>query len=745
MRKNMMMNDQWIFTKEWSEELLQVFKKGEVVTVPHAMSEMGLHYSDEKDLWLISGYQREIEYNPSWKNKRVIIRFEGVMAVGTLYINGVQIAEHKGGYTPWEVDLTDNLKEGKNLLTIKVDSRERADVPPFGAQIDYLCYNGIYRDVSLRIVDEVSIQDILISQKNALSNPTLTGTIRLRNANQIKSNSTITLSLNEQSKELFKQEIPVNLTGELFQDIPVDILLNLPNIKLWSLENPHLYEIKVSIDEDISTKSFGFREAIFKTDGFYLNGEKIKIRGLNRHQSFPYKGYAMPSRAQKKDADILKYELGLNLVRTSHYPQSPYFLDRCDEIGLLVFEEIPGWQHIGDLAWQELSIQYVQEMIERDIHHPSIVLWGVRINESDDNHDFYIKTNTLARKLDPTRQTGGVRCISHSEMLEDVYTVNDFVQDHVRESLRGQKEVTGLDKYVPYLVTEYNGHMYPTKSYDQEERVVEHTRRHYRILAAAGSDNYICGAVGWCAFDYHTHFDFGSGDRFCYHGVMDIFRNPKFAAGAYRSQGDQKPFLQAVSYWTRGDRSVGGVLPLMISTNCDYIKAFYGDKELGTFFPAEGRYQGLQHPPIIVEQRELPNNLPPVFQDEWGADFQHGRIEGYIDGKCVIVQELAKDPILANLEIKADDLELVAPSEGSEWDTTRISVIAKDQKGNRLPYINLPIHISVKGGGKLIGDELAVLEGGSYAFWVETTHVQDIEIKISNPNIESPTLVLNVK
>ncbi|MGL4676616.1 MAG: glycoside hydrolase family 2 TIM barrel-domain containing protein [Brevinema sp.] len=745
MRNILMINDHWIFMEHWDDSLIKTKGKGEIVTIPHAMKEIDLHYADESLLWLISGYQRELIVIPEWKGKRVILRFEGVMAVGELFVNGQSVIEHKGGYTPWEADITDYIIEGTNLLTVKVDSREREDVPPFGAQIDYLCYNGIYREVSLRIVDPISIQEILISQKNALTTPILVGSIRICNPSNIKKDITLSLSIDDQSKSIFTEEFPVSLTGELMQDIPICSTIEKSKIILWSLENPYLYQVSASIGEDKIHRSFGFREALFTAQGFFLNGVKIKLRGLNRHQSFPYKGYAMPARAQKKDADILKYELGLNLVRTSHYPQSPHFLDRCDEIGLLVFEEIPGWQYIGDLAWQELSIRYVQQMIERDIHHPSIILWGVRINESNDNHDFYTKTNACAHNLDPTRQTGGVRCISHSEMLEDVYTMNDFIQNHEREALRGQKEVTGLTEYVPYLVTEYNGHMYPTKSYDQEERQVEHTHRHYRIIAAAGQDKYICGSIGWCAFDYHTHADFGAGDRFCYHGVMDIFRISKFAAGAYKAQNTTKPFLQTISVWARGERSEGGVLPLMISTNCDYIKIYFGDHELGLFFPAEGRYRGIPHPPVIVEPWRCPSNLPSFIDRGWGDRWHNCKIEGYINSQCVISQEMVSHPILYSLEVVADDKELNAPVNGDTWDTTRITVIAKDQVGNRLPYINLPIQINIKGGAKLIGNEMVALEGGVYAFWVQTTHAEDIMIEVATPLFITPKLILPVK
>ena len=152
------------------------------------------------------------------------------------------------------------------------------------------------------------------------------------------------------------------------------------------------------IDED--TRRIGFREAMFTDHGFSLNGKIIKLRGLDRHQTFPFVGQAMPARVQRQDADILRKHLHCNIVRTSHYPQSRHFLDRCDEIGLLVLEEIPGWQHIGDEEWKQLAIDNVGRMIRRDWNHPSIILWGVRINESRDDHDFYTRTNALAHALD---------------------------------------------------------------------------------------------------------------------------------------------------------------------------------------------------------------------------------------------------------------------------------------------------------------------------------------------------------
>ena len=203
-------------------------------------------------------------------------------------------------------------------------------------------------------------------------------------------------------------------------------------VKAWSVDEPNVYRVTVDLSfneekTDYAESTFGLREAVFRRDGFYLNGRKLKIRGLDRHQCYPYVGYAMPESIQRDDARILKYHLGLNAVRTSHYPQSKYFLDECDRLGLLVFTEAPGWQHIDQSpVWRAQHIKNIRDMIHDDWNHPSIVLWGVRINESLDDDDLYKEANAVARKLDPTRQTSGVRYLKQSSFLEDVYAFNDF-------------------------------------------------------------------------------------------------------------------------------------------------------------------------------------------------------------------------------------------------------------------------------------------------------------------------------
>ncbi|AUJ50589.1 glycoside hydrolase family 2 protein [Brachyspira hyodysenteriae] len=736
MREIINFNTNWKFTKEWNDNIKIEKLNGENITLPHTVAEIPLHYFSESDTWLVSGYQNTFKYDKSkLQGKRVLINFEAAMAACEVFVNEKSFGEHKGGYLPFIYDITDELKDGENIIAVKLDSTEREDIPPFGNEIDYLCYGGIYREVQIIIVDDVSIENVMLT---GLANQNITGKIRIRNTKKESVKETIAINLYNREYHIceIKKEITLK-KGELFTDIKIDEHIDSDRIELWDIDNPRLYRLEVSLpNEDSVSIKIGFRDAKFTENGFFLNDKRVKLRGLNRHQSFPYVGYAMPERIQKKDADILKFDLGLNIVRSSHYPASRHFLDRCDEIGLMVFEEIPGWQHIGDKKWQSVSIENVKDMIERDFHHASIIIWGVRINESQDNHSFYKETNKKAHELDKTRQTGGVRYLVGSELLEDVYTMNDFNYDGVADPLRAQKFVTKLDKNVPYMITEYNGHMFPTKMQDCEERLMEHTKRHFEIINAVAIDKHISGSTGWCAFDYHTHYNFGSGDRICYHGVYDMFRNPKLAASAYSSQMSTRNeiILEPITIYARGERAIGGISPLMVATNCDYVELYYRDELMAKEYPATGKYQGLKHAPVIIKMEV---NIPGVSDMGWGDM----KLIGYIDGKPAIEKNYLNNPTFKGLEVKADDDEINAVSGGSAWDSTRITVKAVDAIGNRLPYINEAITIEVKGAGELIGNDNPVLEGGYYSFWVKSNKSKgSIKVTVKNKRVKETTI-----
>lgn len=752
MRKIIDINNDWYYKAQYENGLenLNSLNGFEKVNLPHTNVELPYNYFNEKDYQTISCYKYPFSISGEYKDKIIYAHFEGVMAYAHVYLNGCFVGEHKGGYTPFDIRIDEalNCSSNKNMLTVVVDSTERDDIPPFGGQIDYLTYGGIYREVSLCIYDDIFIDNVKIETNKVLEDEkSINLNAYIKNINSQTGDAEFKVKINEKcGKEIYSSTF--NEKVEANRDLYNFSIDGLKDIKLWDIDNPNLYEITVSINingrSDEYADVFGFRKAEFTPKGFYLNGKKLKLIGLNRHQSFPYVGYAMPKRVQEKDAEILKKDLHLNLVRTSHYPQSKHFINKCDELGLLVFEEIPGWQHIGNDEWKEVAKENEREMIKRDWNHPSVILWGVRINESEDDDAFYLDTNKIAHNLDSTRQTGGVRYITNSHFLEDVYTFNDFNYDGVKKPLRKQEEVTGLDHKVPYLVTEFCGHMYPTKRFDQEERQMEYALRHLEIQNASYLDESISGAIGWCAFDYNTHKDFGSGDRICYHGVMDMFRIHKFASYVYKSQvsPEVEPVLQPVTFWARGERSIGWMLPLVIFTNCDYIEFIYGDDGddmlAKKVYPAREKYKGIPYPPVIIDY----SVITPEEVSSWGMVWKDAAIKGYYKGKQIIERKFSKNPVPSELYVEADDLILSSRNK----DATRIVVKILDQCGNLLPFIDDIIKIEVNGPARLQGPKEVAVKGGAVAFWIETINEKgNVDITVKSQVLGQKSVQIEVR
>jgi beta-galactosidase len=671
----------------------------ERIVIPHTNVKLPWHSFDEKTYEFVSSYRRRFKLPAAARGKHVFVDFEGAMTASTVWINGTRLGEYKGGYTPFSFDLTPHLDfDGENVLVVDVDSSERADIPPFGYEIDYLTFGGIYREVSLRIVPGTFIENVFAKPKDVLSgHPALDVDCHVQHLEAAKESWRLDVVLKDGEQVVAKGSQNVPASGASSEPVLHTVhLASLGGLKLWDLDHPNLYKVEVTVSHggqavDSVSRTIGFREAQFTDHGFELNGKVIKLRGLDRHQTFPFVGQAMPGRVQRRDAHILRKNLKCNIVRTSHYPQSRHFLDACDEMGLLVLEEIPGWQHIGDEPWKLISIDNVSRMIRRDWNHPSIILWGVRINESKDDHDFYGRTNALAHKLDPTRPTGGIRYFQESEFLEDVFTMNDFgfplkPPNHPR-----------------YLNTEFVGHTYPTKTIDQVERLTEHTVRHARVHDQLASNPQYAGGIGWCAFDYNTHGDFGSGDRICYHGVTDIFREPKPAAGFYKSQCDpaEEVVLEPAFHWARGDASIG-FSKAMVCSNCDHIKLYIADDLVAEADPDRTQFAHLHYAPFVIELREL-------FH-KWG-DL---RLEGYLQGKLVVTKRYSGKGVDMKFALLPDDTILA----GDGADTTRVVLRVTDEFGAIRPFANDAVTLEIEGPAEIIGDNPFALIGGTGAVWI---------------------------
>ncbi|HEY5316888.1 MAG TPA: glycoside hydrolase family 2 TIM barrel-domain containing protein, partial [Solirubrobacteraceae bacterium] len=362
-----------------------------------------------EELWI---YRKRFSSAALPPTARIFLDFDGVMTNATVYLNGFELAQHLGGFLPFTVELTDYIVPGENDLGVVVDGR-LLDVPPLGntngvSAIDYLTPAGIYRDVTLRVVPATYIRDVFAKPVNVLTKPALSLSVTVESLTTLRDRVELTIELLDGTRKLKSKTV----REKIFRGtnvIAVD-LTGLPGIVLWSPSSPKLYTVRVNlsgtkIHQHTLEVTTGFRQATFQVDGFYLNGERLEIFGLNRHQLFPYTGMAAPARLQARDAQLIKRELNCNMVRCSHYPQSPHFLDACDQVGLMVWEEPPGWQYIGDENFDAIFLQNVHDMVIRDRNRPSVIVWGTRLDETASYPTLFSEARLLAYQLDGTRQT----------------------------------------------------------------------------------------------------------------------------------------------------------------------------------------------------------------------------------------------------------------------------------------------------------------------------------------------------
>ncbi len=785
------LNDGWIFYQQVSEAFPMGQRgPGERVRLPHTNAELPLSYGNPEAYQFLSGYERPLPPGMMPEGGRAFVCFDGAAHQAAVYLNGAQVATHSCGYTAFRVELTEHWKkQGENILSVRLDSRETLDQPPFGGVIDYLTYGGLYREAALEITGQTYLADVFAATPKE---DLLRLDITLDGPAVPDGRICLTLAP-PRGEALLRREYP--LAGERTR-----LEERITGARPWSPDSPALYELKVVLCNaagkalDETNLRMGFRQAEFRRDGFYLNGEKLRIRGLNRHQSYPYIGYAAPAALQRFDAEVLKNELGLNAVRTSHYPQSQHFINRCDELGLMVFTEIPGWQHVGGEQWKNIAVETTAEMVRQYRSHPSVILWGVRVNESQDDDVFYARTNAAARAWDDTRQTGGVRYLEKSSLLEDVYTYNDFSHTGNNPGLRKKKAVTP-DCAKAYLVTEYNGHMYPTKSGDSEAHRLSHALRHANVLGAMYAESDVAGCFGWCMADYPTHWDFGSGDGVCHHGVLDVFRNPKLAAAVYGSQAEEGCTLAVSSSMDIGEHPAGNLGDVWAFTNADSLRLYKNGAFVKEFYPNRKAYPHLPHAPIKIDDRigcllERQEGMRPFvaaaaakclnaverhgfsalplrfkltlarlmafhgftmadgarlygkYVGGWGGKSMSWRFDAVKNGKVTasVEKRAEKRP---RLWAQASHTDL---TEGETYDMALVRIRIVDEWGNVLPYYQGALALEARGAVALVGPEHVGVQGGMGGTFVKTTGAAgEGSLTIRGDGLEPFTLPFGVK
>ena len=746
------LNADWLFGGDYEAgtELADFDDSGfATVTLPHSAVDLSWRNWNPmtwEGQWI---YRRHVsgaalfssEQTPALRAaSRVFADFDGVMVSTSVVCNGQAVGHHQGGYLPFSVELTGHLTHGDNVLSVIVDCSNLA-VPPMVAgalpsSIDFMQPGGIYRDVGLRVVPQTFVSDLFAMPQNVLtSSPTVDVQCTIDAGPQAKnanSPARLVVELLSGGQSIASQSASVNVAKPGIFTTSVT-LSDLSGISLWSVENPTLYTVQATLDvpgigASVLTRQIGFRDATFKTDGFYLNGRRLQLFGLDRHQLFPYTGMAMPARVQRKDVEILKNELNCNMVRCSHYPQSPAFLDACDELGLLVWEEAPGWDHVSDsAAWQGLVIQNVQDMVTRDRSRPSVIIWGTRLNETSDYPALWAATRQAAKRLDPSRPTSGAMDIySTSGWAQDVFAFNDYSVDSQGDATL-QPPLPG----VPYLITESVGvvETKPEQHFtwtDPPSLLVRQAELHAQAQNAArstpSSGGSYAGMLAWAAFDYSSQHG-GRPYSVKWAGVADGFRILKPGSAVYQTQVSPqvRPVIVPVFFWERNGADPGAAAvsgDSMIASNCEQLEISVNGGHVTTGLPAVDNplYSNLAYPPFLVQLPRM--DAPSVL-----------RIRGYVGGQQVTEVQMSADAGGDHLAMSADDSSITA--DGS--DMTRVVFRATDAYGNQRRYSHGEVTLSLDGPGVLIGDNPFAFGtyGGLGAVWVRSVARQSGTITVT--------------
>jgi beta-galactosidase len=694
------------------------------VSLPHSVAKLSWqdwNAESWEDVWL---YRKTFHPLPDSEGLRTFLKFEGAMVTADVSVNGAALPQHKGGYLPFSYEITSQMKV--------------QNVPPEGNpkgrhSVDYYVPGGMIRGASLYAVPQTYLSDVFAKPVDVLQpSRRVDLTCTLDSASGLAQKGYLEARVLDGERVVAKAHKDIATLKPGATDVTFDIN-GLHDVKLWDNVVVTLYVAGKPV-HDYRTR-IGFREAKFTVDGFFLNGKKMQFFGLNRHEIYPYTGYAMPERVMRKDAEIIRRDFNCNTVRCSHYPQHEAFLDACDELGLMVWEETPGWGYVGaDKEFQDQVLQNVRDMVRRDRNHASIIIWGVRVNESH-NNPLYIQTKAAAKQLDDSRPASGSMTYFgdwKTTWHEDVFSFDDYHQ-----SPDGTVQIHPPLEGIPYMLSETVGqYTYTAPGFNNKYRRAAEPpmQYHQAIYHAQAHDrgrayDRMCGIIAWCAFEYASPNNGYKGVK--NPGVADVFRIPKLGATFYQSQisPSVRPVIAPNFYWDFGTMTPQGPgKNLAIFHNCDRLDVFVDGKLHASLEPDRKGYPHLLHGPSWVDLEMDGSHHPEL------------RIDGFVNGHKVLSRQFSSDPAHDQFVVGIDDSEI----RGDGIDATRVAFQINDKFGAPRFLGNGDVSMEVTGPGELIGDQTFSLteSGGAGAVWIKSKPNSPgaITVKLTHSTLGSKTV-----
>ena len=607
-------NSGWLFKKTSTDSYDLIFDDSSFskVNIPHSCNITDGEDGGGNYYRGITWYRKHLSMKKN-KNKKYFLKFNASNLVTTVYFNGQLLGTHEGGYTSFVYDITDYLVGGENVIAVKVNNGSSLQIAPLSA--DYTFYNGIYRDVEIMELNNIHFDKehygsdgILFKQNTNATDLSTTLTVLSRVKSDVKKNISLNINIKDASNtSIYSQSYDVSLSKGL-NEISKDV--QLTNITLWNGKiNPYLYTVDVNLVDgeevcDSYSHKYGFRTyEVDYNNGFLLNGKQYNLRGVNRHQQKKGLGWCLSELDDDYDFELIE-DLGANAIRLAHYPQSNYIYNKCDELGIIVWSEIPFVNDaLATNAFKENLKTQLQEMIYQHYNSTCIAVWGM-FNEIGNGSVSNSITNastivpelvTLAKSIDTRLTTGATNTVSFVENTQDlcawnIYTgwYNGTVENFGTNinSYRGSSRKMGVSEYGaganinqhmenPVLGTDVkaNGEFHP-----EEYQSYFHESYYSQIKTR----NWLWCTFIWAMFDFavdnrNEGSQLGLNDK----GIVTADRMfKKDAYYFYKAHWNNEPMVHLCSK-RYTNRTTDSFTPKVYS-NCDSVTLYINDNEIQT-------------------------------------------------------------------------------------------------------------------------------------------------------------------
>jgi beta-galactosidase len=714
-------NEAWEFNiSDASYEQIMTEENWESVSLPHTPV---IESKVMDGQWQgISWYRKTFNIPASAKNQRLILRFDGAMNASEFWVNGSKVASHLGGYLPVVFDFTETADfGGENTILVRLDNTDNLVTGPKPMRnLDFNMFGGLYRDAFLIVENALHITDPVLADKPAgggifVSYPKVEQEeaivdILCHVINQDAADRSFTIE-----NELWEgSELIASSTSELLEllsenDTEVSAQLTVSNPKLWSPSSPNLYTLKTMLiskgkEVDLEETRIGIRRIEIIKGSFRINGEEQFLRGVNRHQEYPYVGYALSNEAQYRDALRIK-EAGFDYIRLSHYPHSPAFMDACDKLGLVVTDAILGWQYYSkDPAFQAQIYNTSRDLIRRDRNHACVIAWEVSLNESWMDSAFIDQLTSIAHEEYPGDQcyTAGWQKYGYDIYLQ----ARQHRLKHYRETEK------------PYSVSEYGDWEYYAMNaglnQDNWGDLLQADRSSRQLLSdgevrllqqatniqEAHNDNFSTPAFSdsyWVMYDYNR----GYSNDLEASGIMSIDRVPKFSYYFYTSQRDADeysdlyscgPMVKIASWWTEESP-----LELRVFSNCDKVELLVNGVSLGKHEPdVNSISMNLAHPPF-----------------SFGIEkFEAGELvaRAFLDNELVVIDTVRTPGSISKISLTTELSE--RSSRVSSGDLIFVYASLVDENGTVVRVNDKEVKFEIEGDAMLVSPEVIATEAG---------------------------------